>query len=172
MPHHNTNKNADMSFSDEVANRHGGETLKSCYQCGTCASSCPVARLDSRFNPREIIKLSLLGEKNEVLNGDAIWLCTSCFNCQERCPQNVEIAELMFALRNLAIEEANNSPNIYADFGSALMTDGRIVAVSKFVEKKREEYKLPELKPTGIEALNIILSETGFTKPEKTEESK
>jgi heterodisulfide reductase subunit C2 len=172
MPHHNTNKNADMAFSDEVTNRHGGETLKACYQCGTCASSCPVARLDSRFNPREVIKLSLLGEKNEVLKGDAIWLCTSCFNCQERCPQNVEIAELMFALRNLAIKEANNSPNIYADFGSALMTDGRIVAVSKFVEKKREEYGLPELKSTGIEALNTILSATGFTKPEKTEESK
>ena len=168
MPHHNTAKTANMAFSDEVTNRHGGETLAFCYQCGTCASSCPVARLDSRFNPREIIKLSLLGEKEEVVSGDAIWLCCSCFNCQERCPQNVEIADLIYALRNIALE-AGNSPNIYADFASALIADGRIVAVSKFVENKREEYGLPPLKTVDVEALNRILSATGFTKPEKKE---
>ena len=170
MPHHNTEKTANMSFSAEVTSRHGGETLKSCYQCGTCASSCPVARLDSSFNPREVLKLALLGEKEEVISGDAIWLCTSCFNCQERCPQNVEIAELMFALRNMAIE-AGNSPNIYADFGSALVADGRIVAISKFVEKKREEFGLPPLKSVAVEDLNTILSATGYTKPEKKEAS-
>jgi heterodisulfide reductase subunit C len=171
MPHHNENKNSNMVFPEEVTKRHGGETLTSCYQCGTCASSCPVARLDSRFNPREVIKLALFGEKNEVVLGDAIWLCTSCFNCQERCPQNVEIAELIYALRNIAIENGK-SPNIYADFASALITDGRIVAVSKFVEKKREEYGLPPLKQLSLEALNTILSATGFTKPVKTEASK
>jgi heterodisulfide reductase subunit C len=156
-----------ISFSDEVTSRHGGETLTACYQCGTCASSCPVAKLDSSFNPREIIKLSLLGEKEEVLSGDAIWLCCSCFNCQERCPQNVEIADLIYALRNIALE-AGNSPNIYSDFASALIAEGRIVQISKFVEKKREEYGLPPLKPVGVEALNKILFATGFTKPEKT----
>ena len=164
MPHHDTKKSANMPFSKEVTCRHGGETLTACY------SSCPVARLDARFNPREIIKLSLLGEKQEVLTGDAIWLCTSCFNCQERCPQDVEIADVIYALRNIAIE-AGNSPNIYSDFGSALIAEGRIVAVSKFVEKKREEYGLPPLKPVGLEALNKILAATGFTKPEKKEAS-
>jgi heterodisulfide reductase subunit C2 len=168
VPHHNAGKTANMAFSDEVTCRHGGETLTACYQCGTCASSCPVARLDSRFNPREIIKLSLLGEKEEVVSGDAIWLCCSCFNCQERCPQNVEIADLIYALRNIALE-AGHSPNIYSDFASALIADGRIVAISKFVEKKREEYGLPPLKAVDVEALNKILCATGFTKPEKTE---
>jgi heterodisulfide reductase subunit C len=160
-----------LSFSDEVTARHGGETLTACYQCGTCASSCPVARLDSSFNPREIIKLSLLGEKEEVLSGDAIWLCCSCFNCQERCPQNVEIADLIYALRNIALE-AGHSPNIYSDFASALINEGRIVQISKFVEKKREEYGLPPLNSVGVEDLNKILAATGFTKPEKTEASK
>lgn len=170
MPHHNR-KTENKSFSNEIIKRHGGETLRACYQCGTCASSCPVARLDASFNPREIIKLSLLGEKEEVVAGDSIWLCTSCFNCQERCPQNVEIAEVIYALRNIAIE-AGHSPNIYADFGSALMTEGRIVSISKFVEKKRGEYGLPPLKPVGIEALKKILAATGFIKPIKTEASK
>jgi heterodisulfide reductase subunit C2 len=169
MPHH-IEKTA-KSFSKEITCRHGGETLTACYQCGTCASSCPVARLDARFNPREIIKLSLLGEREEVVSGDAIWLCTSCFNCQERCPQNVEIADVFYALRNIAIEDGH-SPNIYSDFASALTAEGRIVQISKFVEKKREEYGLPPLKPVGLDSLNKILSATGFTKPEKTEEKR
>lgn len=170
MPHHNSKKTENKSFSEEVTYRHGGETLRSCYQCGTCASSCPVARLDSRFNPREVIKLALLGEKTEVVSEDAIWLCTSCFNCQERCPQEVEIAELFYALRNIAIE-SGNSPNIYTDFGSALVSDGRIVAISKFVEKKRVDLGLPPLKPVALKDLNIILSETGFIIPKKKEVS-
>lgn len=171
MPHHNTKKILNMDFSDEVTARHGGETLKACYQCGTCASSCPVARLDTRFNPREIIKLSLLGEKEEIVSGDSIWLCCSCFNCQERCPQNVEIADVFYALRNIALE-AGHSPDIYYDFASALISEGRIVQISKFVEKKREEYGLPPIKPVGLDAVTKILTATGFTKPEKKEEKK
>ena len=170
MSNNNSETIENVSFSEEVTCRHGGETLTACYQCGTCASSCPVARLDSRFNPREVIKLALLGEKNELISGDSIWLCTSCFNCQERCPQNVEIAELIYALRNIAIE-AGNSPTIYADFGSALVDEGRIVQISKFVEKKREEYGLPPLKPVNLETINKILHATAFTKPEKKEAS-
>ncbi len=159
-----------MPFSDEVTSRHGGETLTLCYQCGTCASSCPVAKITPNFNPREVIKLSLLGEKEEVVSGDAIWLCCSCFNCQERCPQKVEIADLIYALRNIALAEGY-IPNIYSEFASALMNDGRIVQVSKFVEKKRIAYGLPPLKPTGIDALRKILSATGFDKLQQKEES-
>ena len=140
-----------------------GETITLCYQCGTCASSCPVAKITQRFNPREVLKLSLLGERNEVISGDAIWLCCSCYNCDERCPQRVAIPLAIHALRNIAFKEGY-VPNIYSEFASALLNDGRIVKVSKFVEKKRLTLGLPPLQPTGVEALRKILSATGFDK--------
>ncbi|MFQ6063946.1 MAG: 4Fe-4S dicluster domain-containing protein [Candidatus Bathyarchaeia archaeon] len=155
--------NRGRAFSDVVTSRLGGETMTLCYQCGTCASSCPVARITPRFNPREVIKLSLLGEKDEVVSGEGIWLCCSCYNCQERCPQKVEIADLMYALRNIAFKEGH-IPNIYSEFASAIQSDGRIVKVSAFVEKKRSALGLPPLQPTGVDALRRILSATGFTK--------
>jgi len=148
-------------FSEEIAHRLGGETITLCYQCGTCASSCPVAKTTDKFNPRDIIKLSLLGEKQQVLSDGAIWLCSSCYNCQERCPQKVEIADVIYALRNTAIKEGH-IPNIYAEFAAGLMAEGRIVPISKFVEKKRPEYGLPTLKPAGSDAMKKILSATGF----------
>ncbi len=159
-----------LAFSDVVASRLGGETVTLCYQCGTCASSCPVAKITERFNPREVIKLSLLGEKQEVISGDAIWLCCSCYNCQERCPQKVEIADVIYALRNIALNEGY-IPNIYSEFASSLLNDGRIVGISKFVENKRPTLGLPPLLPTGVDALRKILFATGFDKLQKQEET-
>ena len=169
MVHAKTIKTFKPSFSQMITDRLGGKTLTLCYQCGTCASSCPVAKLTPRFNPREVIKLSLLGQDEEVLSGDSIWLCCSCYNCQERCPQKVEIADVIYALRNIAIEKGH-IPNIYNEFVSALMKEGRIVNVSKFAENKRPTLGLPPLQPTGVEELRKILSATGFDKMQKKEE--
>ena len=162
---------SNLTFSKEVTNQLGGETVTLCYQCGTCAASCPVAKITERFNPRELIKQTLLKEKQEILSSEAIWLCCSCYNCQERCPQKVEIAEVIYALRNLAIKEGK-IPRIYKEFAAGLTNQGRIVPISKFVEKKRTDYGLPPLKPTGVEAIKKILSATGFNKlHEKKEEN-
>jgi heterodisulfide reductase subunit C len=158
-----------FSFSDEITRRPGGDTVTACYQCGTCASSCPVAKVTDRFNPREIIKLALLGNRQEVLNSQVIWLCCSCYNCQERCPQKVEIADVFYALRNISVQEAN-IPNIYSEFAAGLLSEGRIVPMSKFIEKKRPELGLPSLKPTGIEAMKEILAATGLDKIQSKKE--
>ncbi|MBS7614214.1 4Fe-4S dicluster domain-containing protein [Candidatus Bathyarchaeota archaeon] len=154
-------KEYNVPFSKEVSSRYGGETIVLCYQCGTCASSCPVAKTTEKFNPREIFRLVLLGERQEVFQSNAIWLCSSCYNCQERCPQMVEVADVFFALRNIAAEEGH-LPNMYLEFASALINDGRIVPVSKFIERKREQIGLPPLKSTGTDALRKILAATGF----------
>ncbi len=170
MAHEKKKRATSLAFSDVVRSHLGGETLTLCYQCGTCASSCPVAKITDRFNPRELIKLSLLGEKNEVISKDSIWLCCSCYNCQERCPQKVEIADVIYALRNIALKEGY-IPNIYSEFASALFGDGRIVNVSKFVENKRPALGLPPLQATGVASLRKILSATGFDKLQKKEET-
>lgn len=169
MEYENKEETADLPFSDAVVSRLGGETIARCYQCGTCASSCPVARLTDQFNPREVIKLSLLGEKTEVLSSDAIWFCCSCYNCQERCPQKVEIADVIYALRNMAFEKGF-IPNIYSEFASAILEDGRIAKISKFRERKRSHLGLPPLQPTGVKALRKILSATGFDEYHKKKE--
>ncbi len=144
-------------FYKQVTSKLGGETLTSCYQCGTCASSCPVAKLTKRFNPRNIIKNALLGNREKLLTDGSIWLCCSCFNCQERCPQEVEIAELIFTLRNIALAEGY-APKAFVDMASSLMSTGRLVPVTKFLMRRREKAGLPPISDTGIEALNKIFS--------------
>jgi heterodisulfide reductase subunit C len=158
-------------FFEEVRSRLGGETLTLCYQCGTCTSSCPVANITKRFNPRMVIKSSILGNRKEVVYGDPIWLCCSCYNCQERCPQGVEIADLFYALRNIALREGH-APKAFVDMATNFATEGRVVQTASFAIKSRENFKLPPLKSTGVEALSKILAATSFSKTvEKAKEA-
>jgi heterodisulfide reductase subunit C len=149
-------------FPKEVTAQLGGETISKCYQCGTCASSCPVARITTRFNPRLVIKNALLGSRTEVISEDAIWLCSSCYICQERCPQGVEIAELIYALRNIAIKE-DHVPLAFIEMASNLINEGRVVPISSFSLRRRETFGLPPLKESGVKALTQILTSTSFT---------
>lgn len=149
------------TFYQDVMHRLGGETLTLCYQCGTCASSCPVARLTKRFNPRTILKDAILGNKEKVLNDGSIWLCSSCFNCQERCPQEIEIADIIYALRNMAIKE-KRAPQAFIEMASNLAESGRVVPIANFTIRRRERSGLPPLMTVDVDALNKILSATEF----------
>ena len=151
------------TFVEEMQEYHGAERLPYCFQCGVCASSCPVSRTTPRFNPREVIRHALMDDRENVLTTEAIWLCCSCYACQERCPQKVEIADLMMAFRNVA-SQRGLMPKGYIEQASGFLAEGRIVLPSGFAQKQRESMGLPPLPSTGVEALRKIMAKTGFDK--------
>ena len=95
----------DPSFRDEVASVPGGENIKKCYACGTCAAGCPVTGVDEEYNCRKIIRQVLMGLRAEVLKSPQIWLCALCYRCTARCPQGVNFTDVMRALRFLAVRD-------------------------------------------------------------------
>jgi heterodisulfide reductase subunit C len=138
-------KQADPGFKYRVAETPGGERVKSCFACGTCTASCPIREIDDRYNPRKIIRMVLLGLKDEVLASDFIWLCSSCYSCFERCPQNVKITDLMTALKNLAVAEGHLPP-VFKLQADLLKENGRLYEIEEFDNKKREKMELPAVK--------------------------
>jgi heterodisulfide reductase subunit C len=56
----------------------------------------------------------LLGMRKEVLSSDTIWFCIQCYNCQGHCPQNVDFADIMKALRSMAVREGYVAPSFVA----------------------------------------------------------
>jgi Fe-S oxidoreductase len=90
--------------------------LFGCIQCGKCTGGCPVAR-KTVLNIRSLIYQMLVEPEFELKNHEELWDCTACFTCVERCPKDVQPAELVIALRGEMVE----SGRIPETVGAALM---------------------------------------------------
>ncbi|MBW2058857.1 MAG: 4Fe-4S dicluster domain-containing protein [Deltaproteobacteria bacterium] len=151
------------NFKDEISREPGGEHIKRCYSCGTCTAGCPVREVTDRYNPRRIIRMALLGMRGEVLSSDFIWLCSACYTCYERCPQDVRIPELMTALKNIAAREGHIPPPLLAQV-DLLEEHGRLYEIGEFENQKRRGLGLPEIEENP-QPIGRILGSVGTERP-------
>ena len=94
-----------LSFSQEISNllyATEGQPIRTCIQCGTCSGTCPVAGYMD-YTPRQMIAMINAGLKEQVLESNTFWYCASCYHCTVRCPQEINITELMYALKRYSI---------------------------------------------------------------------
>jgi heterodisulfide reductase subunit C2 len=94
----------DHDFLDEIYALPGGHEIKKCIQCGTCSGSCPTSYVMDHA-PRKIFSLIRAGFRDEVLSSNTIWFCSSCYTCAVRCPKEIKITDVMYALKRLAVAE-------------------------------------------------------------------
>ncbi len=77
--------------------------LNVCCQCGTCVSSCAGGLVNPEKNIRKLIQnLIDSADISELKNSDLLWLCTSCYQCEDRCPEGVSLTTLLIRLKNMA----------------------------------------------------------------------
>jgi quinone-modifying oxidoreductase subunit QmoC len=92
------NKPYEIDFLREVEREvEGGRMVKMCMQCGVCAGSCPFGP-HWEHTPQKIFMMIRAGKRDEVLASDAMWMCTSCYNCVVRCPRQLPITQIMHGL--------------------------------------------------------------------------
>ena len=90
-------------FADRVI-RRSGVNINLCWHCKCCGGGCPFsASMD--FYPNQVIRLVQLGLKDEALASSAIWICVGCNTCSMECPQGIDMAAVMDAMREIAILE-------------------------------------------------------------------
>ncbi len=85
----------------EALLEEGGEALRLCYQCGSCAGNCPW-NLVRNFTIRRIIREAQLGLVD--FQDEDIWLCATCGMCVEQCPRGVKLIDIIRALRRTVVE--------------------------------------------------------------------
>jgi len=86
------------------------ESFWGCVQCTTCTGVCPVVAVsedpsrDLDLAPQQIMNLLRMGLKAQTLGARMVWSCTTCYKCQEHCPQGVPVADILYELRQLGAE--------------------------------------------------------------------
>jgi heterodisulfide reductase subunit C2 len=133
---------ADTRFLRRLDAEFGANDLSKCFQCGVCTASCPIREVEATFSPRRIMKLAKMGLKKQVYSSDTIWLCSMCFICEERCPQDVRPPEVMTVLRNMAAKEGMTPANL-SKLLDVLKRNGRVYSVDDFTNEERVDRGLP-----------------------------
>lgn len=86
------------------------DTFTACIQCQTCTNVCPVVACSTSresavdVTPQKIMNLLRMGLLDLALATRMAWDCTTCFQCQENCPQGIKVTDILYELKNIAYE--------------------------------------------------------------------
>lgn len=160
-----TRENIDPDFKNEVMDA-GAESVALCFQCGTCTGACPSGRR-TPYRIRNVVRKSVMGLKEEVIADDTIWMCTTCYECQERCPRGIKIVDVVKTVRNFAAQAGYMAP-AHKMTGSFVIKTGHGVPINDATMALRKSVGLGELPPTthqfpeALDEIQKIVKATGF----------
>ncbi len=147
----------NFDFKKKLDRIIGAELHSYCFQCGACVGDCPTARYSKRFNPRLIMLKCIMGHEEDLLGENSmIWECTNCYNCLERCPQDVRPAEVIIALKNLCGAKETR-PQKVGDMVKAVRQTGLTGMVTPAINKIRDGLGLDPVKDVPVDEIRKIL---------------
>ncbi|OPZ93094.1 MAG: succinate dehydrogenase/fumarate reductase iron-sulfur subunit [Firmicutes bacterium ADurb.Bin419] len=160
-----TRSDVDENFKQEIMDA-GAETVAICFQCGTCTAACPSGRR-TPYRIRQLVRRAVMGLKDDVISDDSIWMCTTCYECQERCPRGIKIVDIVKIVRNYAAQ-AGYMGQAHKMVGSFVINTGHGVPINPATKELRKRVGLDELPPTthsfpgALEEVQGIVKATGF----------
>jgi len=147
----------DFGFRRELARKIEGNRAAYCYQCGACVGDCPATTYSDNFNPREIMLEVLYGLGDELLGDESVlWICTNCYSCHERCPQEVKPVEVIISLKNM-LADRGGCPDPVAKVIKTFEETGRTTPLSPAVDKQRAKFGLPPLPPLPMDEIRKLI---------------
>ena len=121
------------------------EHVYGCIQCGVCSAVCPVVDLMD-LEPRRLIGLLVDNGCKLSWVPESLRVCTGCFLCSDRCPQDVPVAEIFRDLREESLTTGHSSTSL----GMTDLSD----QVMKQVIRYGRIYDIPVLTKTSIQAFS------------------
>ncbi len=94
----------DSDALDKVRDTPGAESIGYCYQCGQCVPVCPVDAV-GEYGPFRVYKDLLIGK--DLFKSPELWKCTTCMQCLRVCPKQVDMIQIMPAVREEAVMEGD-----------------------------------------------------------------
>lgn len=110
----------EIAFADRV-NDLSGQTIQLCYHCHKCTAGCPAA-FAMEYGPDRILRLIQFGQRERLLASRDAWLCLGCEMCGAFCPNEIDIGEVMIALKEMSeeigyrVEDCQQLRELLADY--------------------------------------------------------
>ncbi|ACV69601.1 4Fe-4S dicluster domain-containing protein [Desulfohalobium retbaense] len=149
----NLSTHTDPAFTQQV-NEESHQDVALCYQCGNCTAGCPYTFVYD-IPVHQIMRLVQAGQKDTVLRSRSLWLCATCQSCTTRCPNNIDVAQVMDVLRHMARREGyvteRNVKLFYDAFLESVHKHGRVYelgAMSSYIAHSKRVMTDAELGPT------------------------
>jgi heterodisulfide reductase subunit C2 len=129
----------DSKFLKKVASEVDPK-VSHCFQCKKCTNGCPIT-FAMDLMPNQVMRMILLGQKDELLKSKTIWVCASCQTCTTRCPNDIDIAHVMDGMRRACRAEGvkpavDAVPKFHDSFLEAIKSRGRIHELSMVMRYK------------------------------------
>jgi heterodisulfide reductase subunit B/heterodisulfide reductase subunit C len=127
--------------------------LNKCDSCQACRDDCPVCKIDTSFQPNDLVAALVNGTLDEVLADTQLWKCLECYTCQELCHSDIGMAETFRKLKELAIAAGNGPDSVRQSFDMFLDSG----TLGKPKEGARKKLGLEPLPASGGDAMRRIL---------------
>lgn len=105
---HSVEPDADTDGSADrflkIINHVSRQNINMCWHCWSCGGGCPFSE-HMDLLPNQVIRLIQMGQGENALRCNTIWLCVGCHTCSSQCPNSIDVAAVMDALRQLAIRD-------------------------------------------------------------------
>ena len=108
------------SLMNEV-NERSGQSVQMCYHCHKCTAGCPAA-FAMEYGPDRVLRLIQFGQRERLLSSRDAWLCLGCEMCGAHCPNEIDINEVMIALKEMSeevgyrVEDCQQLRELLADY--------------------------------------------------------
>jgi len=108
-----------------------------CTRCNRCENKCPSNQSGESLSPRAMnqrikeylrTKYSMVNfakaflkkpvpemQREEVIQGEEAWMCTTCMACVEECPITIDNLDIIREMRTLKVEEGTQVPAMVGD---------------------------------------------------------
>ncbi|NHI90881.1 MAG: 4Fe-4S dicluster domain-containing protein [Candidatus Lokiarchaeota archaeon] len=105
-----------------------------CAKCNTCTKNCPIIEITGKENLFEVF----------FGNEENIWNCSSCFTCEEVCPENLSVRDQIFRIRR-SLELDDLQKGIKKYFKNLIETGNVFEIDEDYINERRSAMGLGEI---------------------------
>lgn len=117
-----------------------GKNATRCFTCGMCVAGCPVGYHAPEYNLVQNLWDAYF--RDEL--SPTLWWCATCYTCQDRCPHDVRMVEIIFLLQQLYAERFGR-PAFIDSLVKLVEQKGYMGQITPALNRKRAAMGLPPL---------------------------